>query len=137
MIKSEREYREALRQLEQDRAFAAQQRQDLESMGLTPDEVERAMQPLLSFQAQLEEEAQWYADVRQHKVAAVHNFTEVGRLLIALRIANGLTQRELADRLAVSESVVSRDEKNEYYGITLERAQRILEALQETVSIQV
>ena len=47
------------------------------------------------------------------------------------RIANGLSQRELADRLAdrlgVSEPQVSCDECNEYHGITIERAQRILD----------
>ena len=33
-------------------------------------------------------------------------------LLIALRIAKGLTQRELAERLEVSETQVSRDERH-------------------------
>ena len=57
--------------------------------------------------------------------------------MVALRIANGLTQRELARRLEVHESQVSRDERNEYYGITLEKALRILEALGETVETKV
>ena len=48
---------------------------------------------------------------------------------MALRIALGLTQRELAERLGVHESQVSRDERNEYHGITVERASRILDAL--------
>jgi transcriptional regulator with XRE-family HTH domain len=49
--------------------------------------------------------------------------------LIAARIAQGLSQRELAERLGVHETQVSRDERNEYHGITVERADRILEAL--------
>ena len=49
--------------------------------------------------------------------------------MVALRIAQGVTQRELARRLGVSESQVSRDERNEYFGITLERATRVVEAL--------
>lgn len=53
----------------------------------------------------------------------------VARLLIAVRIAGGLSQRELAERLGVHETQVSRDERNEYHGITVERANRILEAL--------
>jgi hypothetical protein len=36
------------------------------------------------------------------------------------RIAQGITQRELAKRLGLHESQVSRDERNEYFGITLE-----------------
>jgi hypothetical protein len=35
--------------------------------------------------------------------------------------------RELARRLGVHETQVSRDERNEYFGITLERAAKILE----------
>jgi transcriptional regulator with XRE-family HTH domain len=35
----------------------------------------------------------------------------------------------LAKRLNVHESQVSRDERNEYFGITLERAIKILDAL--------
>jgi len=40
-----------------------------------------------------------------------------------------VTQRELAERLGVHESQVSRDERNEYHGITLERAARVVDAL--------
>jgi transcriptional regulator with XRE-family HTH domain len=57
--------------------------------------------------------------------------------LVALRIAKGLTQRELAERLGVHESQVSRDERNEYHGITLERARRILQAMQVDVQTAV
>ena len=60
----------------------------------------------------------------------------IGQLLIAARIANGMSQRELADRLGVSETQVSRDERNEYHGITVERAQRILDCLNETVTVR-
>jgi transcriptional regulator with XRE-family HTH domain len=49
--------------------------------------------------------------------------------LISLRIAQGISQRELAKRLNVHESQISRDERNEYFGITLERAIKILDAL--------
>lgn len=45
------------------------------------------------------------------------------------RIALGITQAELAKRLGVSEPQVSRDERNEYQGITSDRASRVLDAL--------
>ena len=41
-----------------------------------------------------------------------------------------MSQRELAERLGVSESVISRDERNEYHGISVARAQNILESLE-------
>ena len=50
-------------------------------------------------------------------------------LLIAVRIYLGLTQAELAERLGVDPSVVCRDERNEYHGVTLERAAKILNAM--------
>jgi hypothetical protein len=133
MIRSEPEYQEALRRLEQDRKVAAAQREALTTAGLNGEEVERAMEPLRSFHAQLEEEITWYEEVRRRNFPAIRRLTQVGRLLIALRIANGLSQRELADRLSVSEAFDSRDERNEYHGITVERAQRILDAHNEVV----
>ena len=56
---------------------------------------------------------------------------------MALRIAKGLTQRELAEHLGVHQSQVSRDERNEYHGITLERARRILHAMNVDVQTAV
>jgi len=53
---------------------------------------------------------------------------------MATRIANGLTQQELAERLGVSAAQVSCDERNEYHGITAERAQLILERLGESLT---
>jgi DNA-binding Xre family transcriptional regulator len=53
----------------------------------------------------------------------------VGHLLITSRIAQGISQRELARRLGVHESQVSRDERNEYFGITLERAAELAKIL--------
>jgi transcriptional regulator with XRE-family HTH domain len=58
-------------------------------------------------------------------------------MLIAVRIAQGVSQRELATRLDVHESQVSRDERNEYFGITLERAARVLDALGARLRSQV
>jgi ribosome-binding protein aMBF1 (putative translation factor) len=137
MIRGESEYQEALRRMEQDRQVAAKQREALVKAGLAEEEVERGMEPLLSFQAQLAEEIEWYENVRRRNFPAIRRLTDVGRLLIALRIANGLSQRELADRLGVSESVVSRDERNEYHGVTVDRAQRILDALKQGVVVRV
>jgi len=106
----------------------------LEAKGYTAEQVARGMEATLSFQAQLAEEVDWYEKARRREIAPLANFAQIGRLLIGLRLANGFSQRELADRLGVSEASVSRDERNEYHGITVERAQRVLEALGETTT---
>jgi len=45
-----------------------------------------------------------------------------------------MSQRELASLLGVHDSQVSRDERNEYHGITVERATMILEAMGVTLT---
>jgi len=137
MIRNEKEYNEALARLSTDQDFIVRQRASLEQIGLTPAEVNRAMQPAISFHAQLEEEVEWYKRVKERDFEVVHSLTDIGHLLIAARIANGLSQRDLAARLNVSEAQVSRDERNEYHGVTVDRAQRILDVLEERVSTRI
>jgi transcriptional regulator with XRE-family HTH domain len=82
-----------------------------------------------SFYLQFKEEVESYERLKRGEFEELDNLRGLGHLLIALRIAQGVSQRELAKRLEVHESQVSRDERNEYFGVTLERAGRILEAL--------
>lgn len=82
-----------------------------------------------SFHLQLVEEVRAYERLKRGEFETLENLRGLGHLLISLRIAQGITQRELARRLGVSETQVSRDERNEYFGVTLERAMRILDAL--------
>jgi DNA-directed RNA polymerase specialized sigma subunit len=137
MIRSEREYRETLRQIAEGRAFIEHQRTALIEQGHGPEEVKRGIDPLLSFQAGLTEEAAWYERVSRGQIDPIANLSQLGRLLIALRIKHGLTQSQLAERLGVSEAQVSKDERNEYHGIGVDRAQRIAEAMGETLTVGV
>ena len=137
MIRNEREYREALSRLKRDGEVITNQRQALVESRLSEEEVDRGLGPLLSFQAQLEEEVEWYEQARRREFKVSHDVRDIGYMLIALRIANGLTQKELSEKLGVSEAMVSRDERNEYHGITVERAQRILDAMGEALRFEV
>lgn len=129
MIRNESEYQQALSRITQEKHRLAQQRERLQEMGLSKEEIERGMDPLVSFHLQLVEEVQGYERLKRGDLGDVMNLQGLGRLLVAARIARGLTQRELAARMDVHESQVSRDERNEYHGVTLERASRILDAL--------
>src|ERR1700733_12949610 len=131
MIKTEAEYQEIQKRLEKDLEFIKAQRERLEEMKLKPDEVERAMEPAYSFHEQLKDEVQWYEKVKRRDFGIIQDLTGLGPLLIALRIANGISQTELAQRLDVDVSQISRDEGNEYHGISIDRAQRVLNALGE------
>lgn len=129
MIRTEAEYRRAQERLEQEAETIQRQRQQLEDMDLSDEEVERALAPMISFRDQLREEVDMYERMRRGDLDALHNLTSIGRWLIGARIAKGWSISELADALGVSVQQISRDENNEYRGVTAERAQRILEAL--------
>jgi DNA-directed RNA polymerase specialized sigma subunit len=129
MIRNETEYKEAVQRIGEEKERFAKQAEVLRADGRSPQEIKRLMDPILSFHEQLAEEVKAYERLRRGELDEVHSLRSMGQLLISLRIASALTQRELADLLGVHESQVSRDERNEYHGITLERAARILEAL--------
>ncbi len=129
MIRNESEYQEAVRRLREEQDRLAKHRAHLEEMGLGPAEVKRALDPLRAFHEQLVEEVESYERLKRGDVAELTNLHGLGHTLIALRIALGLTQRQLAERLGVHESQVSRDERNEYHNVTVDRASRILDAL--------
>jgi ribosome-binding protein aMBF1 (putative translation factor) len=129
MIRNENEYREAVARLAEEKGRIKAQQAELKKMGLTPKEIKRAIDPIRSFHLQLEEEVQSYERLKRGEFDELSDLRGLGHLLISLRVARGLTQRELAERLGVHESLVSRDERNEYHGITLDRAARILDAL--------
>jgi hypothetical protein len=137
MIRTEREYEEASRRLQEARDFAERQRASLEGTGLSPEHVDLAMSPLLAFQEQIQGEMAWYERARQGEIRPVPKLTDIGLALIALRLARGLAQRQLAERLGVNEAQISKDERNEYHGISVERAQRILDALDGSVTVAV
>ena len=130
MIRTEQEYQLTLQNLaEQDERIKLQAAQ-LKAMKLTKDGIKRVLDPVRVFSEQMREEVATYERLKRGDFDALENLAGMGQMLIALRISQGLTQRELAQRMGVNESQVSRDERNEYHGITLDRAQRILEVLE-------
>lgn len=129
MIRSETEYKGAVTRLADERTRLDEQRARLQQTGLSEDEIKRVADPMESFHLQLKEEVESYERLKRGEFEELENLRGFGHLLISLRIAKGISQRELAKRLEVHESQVSRDERNEYYGITMERAIRVLEAL--------
>jgi DNA-binding XRE family transcriptional regulator len=137
MIKTQREYEHAQRTLEQWRASGEKLRASIEAAGLSPEHVETGMAPHLTMQDQMQGELDWYDNARKGTIRPLPTLARIGLCLIALRIANGLSQRQLAERLGVNEAQVSKDEKNEYHGISVDRAQRIIDAMGGSVTVAV
>jgi DNA-binding XRE family transcriptional regulator len=129
MIRNDREYRETQRRIKEHERHLAAEKDALEAMGLSAEKVQYGLNPLKSFQLGLIEEARAYERLKAGRLPKLASLAGLGRLLVEARIASGITQRELAKRLAVNETQVSRDENNDYHGVTVERAARILNAL--------
>ncbi len=130
MIRNDKEYREAVARLAEERKRLEKYRSKMKSEGLNKDGIRRVLEPIRSFHLQLREEVESYERLKQGNPGEVHNLHGLGRMLVGIRIARGISQREMAERLGVHESQVSRDERNEYHGITVERAARVLDALE-------
>jgi ribosome-binding protein aMBF1 (putative translation factor) len=129
MIRNESEYKEAVARLGEEQKRMTEHRERLKEAGLSDDEIKRVIDPIESFHLQLAEEVESFDRLKRGEFDELYNLRGFGHLLISLRIARDISQRELAKRLGVHESQVSRDERNEYFGITLERAVKVLDAL--------
>jgi transcriptional regulator with XRE-family HTH domain len=129
MLKNETEYRRAVQEVTEQRGRLEQQIDRLRSERLTDEQVRVAMEPLWAYHRQLAGEIERYERIKRGEFDMLRNLDRLGELLIAVRIYLGLTQAELAERLGVDSSVVCRDERNEYHGVTLERAAKILNAM--------
>ena len=129
MIRNETEYQQAIARIDAERQRHAEYDLAWREQGYTPEQVAKLKEPLESFHRQLVEEVRSYERLRRGQFDEFENLQGLGQVLIGLRIARGMTQRELARRLGVDETMVSRDERNEYHGVTVERAKRVLEAL--------
>ena len=129
MIRSETEYQKAILRVKHEKELIEKAKKNLKNSGLKSKEIERALNPLLSFRAQMEEEIETYEKIKRGDFETIENFDGLGRSLIALRINKNMSQKDLADKLKVAESQISRYEKNEYRGISMERANEILNTL--------
>lgn len=129
MIRNETEYQHAVDRIAAERERLVEHCAAWKEQGFTPEQVAKLREPLESFHMQLVEEVQSYERLKRGQFSEFENLDGLGQTLIGLRIARDMTQRQLAGLLGVSETSVSRDERNEYHGITVDRANRVLDAL--------
>jgi len=129
MIKTEKEYLEAKKRLEQEHRSLDIHKKKMKASGMSREQIKIAMNPLESFTLQLKEEVFEYEKLKRGQFDPFINLNGLGRSLVAFRIYKGITQKDLADKLEVSEPQISRDERNEYHGASIEKIQRVLDAL--------
>jgi transcriptional regulator with XRE-family HTH domain len=137
MIRTEAEYKDAVARSRKSAEHLVAYREEMRGKGLSTEEVERAVGLAVYLLDDLEGEIRRYERIRSGDLSEFKTLREIGQLLVAARLARDSSQRDLAERLNVHESQVSRDERNEYQGVSLERAAQILEALSIGVEIRV
>src|SRR5688572_17088599 len=102
MLRSEQEYRDAVRaiaRMEGESIPAARARWAAE--GMTPDNIDALALEMELRVAELKDQVADYERFRRGDLSMFRHVEQLGELLIAARIANGWTQRELAQRLGV------------------------------------
>jgi len=129
MIDNERQYRITKAWVER---FSQSARHVAQSGEVVDPLIQAAMTE--QYQSQVEElqaELDAYDALRSGQVASlsVESLTALPEALIRARIAAGLTQKELATRIGVREQQIQRYEATRYAGVSLQRAQAILDAL--------
>ena len=129
MIRTETEYRRTARLAAASQARLASERKKLTRAGLSSDEIRLRTDLAQGLLDDLLAELRAYERLKAGDFKDPAAFEHLGEALVGLRIAAKLTQRELARKLGVHESQVSRDERYAYQGATFERLMRVLEAL--------
>lgn len=143
MIANERQYSITQTELRRFEEAAEQQQRHEPTEGIDP-RIEKAMVDGLLSQAEtLRDEIKRYEDLRDGRIdhREIDGLRDLPTALIEARIAAGLTQKALAERLDVKEQQIQRWEANLYSGVGVDRLQEVADALgmgvRETVSYAV
>jgi transcriptional regulator with XRE-family HTH domain len=130
MIKNERQYRLTRSQLDRFRGVLDELRERPVAKG---EELRRQVE-LAAVDAQVREltaELEEYDNLRTGKadVGPIDSLDDLPRVLIRARIASGLTQRDLAERLGMPEQQVQRYEANDWSTASLGRLREVAKVL--------
>jgi transcriptional regulator with XRE-family HTH domain len=133
MIKNERQYKITKAQADKFREAIAQMPASPPTNG-DPNGLLLWKMQRASLQSQLDDllfQLKQYDALRagQHVVIEVSSFEELPTALIQARIAAGLSQKELAERLGLKEQQLQRYEATEYASASLERVNEVIRAL--------
>ena len=130
MIKNERQYRITRAQLDRF-SDAIKQAEISPGQGLDPLLKKAHLEALQSQFKDLEAEVAAYEALQTGTahVVEVESFDELPSALIRARIARGLSQKELAERLSLKEQQVQRYEATNYAGASFSRLSEVVKAL--------
>jgi ribosome-binding protein aMBF1 (putative translation factor) len=143
VIANERQYSITQTELRRFEEAAEEQQRHGPSEGIDPRIGKAMVDGLLSQAETLRDELKHYEDLRDGRISKreLEGLRDFPTALIEARIAAGLTQKVLGERLGVKEQQIQRWEANFYSGVGVERLQEVADALgmevRETISYTV
>ena len=130
MMKTDREYEAAKAQLSKlQELYNTQVAELMSKKNFTEEQAKDALSSSMTYALQCKEELDLYEKLKKGILPPAEHFSSKGRYFIAARIAKGMTQRDLAEQLGVKETAVSRDERFEYQGLSMDKAERLSKVL--------
>ena len=137
MIKNERQYKITRARADELRVAISELQRSALPDGLSPDMRELQLEALAGTLADFAAELAEYDDLNNATLIEATGIGEFPTALIRARIARGLTQRELAERLGLAEQAIQRYEATDYLGVSFSRLVEIAEALDLAVHYDV
>ena len=137
MIKNERQYRITRTQAERfARTLEGLRERPEGADGIHPEIAQAQVDAVSSQLADLEAELREYEAVREGKfqIDDLNVVNDLPALLIKARIAQGLSQRELADRIGLKEQQIQRYEATDYATAKWSRIREVVGALRMEIS---
>ncbi len=132
MIKNERQYKFTKTQVERfERTLAELSSRNPEDTGLHPL-VAKAQEDAVSGQiVDLKEELQIYESMKagSFSMEQLEVVSELSNMLIGARIAQGISQKELAERIGLKEQQIQRYEATDYASASLSRIREVVSGL--------
>jgi HTH-type transcriptional regulator / antitoxin HipB len=134
MIQNERQYKitqTKLRDLEQDLLAVEAPESELH-----PRKILARKNSLNILITELQQEITEYDRLKSGKVTKfpINSLKDLPVVMIKARIAVGMTQKQLAEKIGVQEQQIQRYEANNYHAVGFDRLQEVMSALDVTVS---
>ncbi len=137
MIKNERQYKITHAKADEVRVELADLERASLPEDLSPEMRDLQREALRGTLGDLEAELAEYDALHDATLIEATGIREFPTALIRARIARGLTQRELAERVGLAEQAIQRYEAGDYAGVSFARLVEIAEALDVTVHYDV
>lgn len=131
MIKNERQYRITNAQAEKFKNAIHELESESPAAGVHPALLKAQIDALRSQLQDIQEELSEYESLRSGRrpMPALTSFEHLPSALIQARIAAGLTQEELAERIGVKPQQIQRYEATDYKSASLQRVAKVIQAL--------